>query len=306
MLELAGRAVRAELARQVADAVFAEDGRPEEFARLGARVGPADGGRRHAAWFEFHGEADVVPASFGEEMAGKILFVEPLADGHAADVAGDAAGRRCAVPPVEAVLPGDVAVALLGVEEIVGDEQVGMLARADASVRGRDTPAAAVGLVTHLLVLVVDEGEDVAPAFLVPRAFDQAAGADGVAGGEGLCVGDEQPPHVRLPAGAPDPGGPEDGTQQAFHAAGRDVDQELRDFAVRDRFEVAAQRGDVPIVHEVDAALDVGPGLFDELMQARLGPFQRRLVVPQFAEEGRAGGRGNRAEKGSQFRFVER
>ena len=82
----------------------------------------------------------------------------------------------------------------------------------------------------------------------------------------------EEPDMRRL---RPDPCREEHRGQQAFHAAGRDVDQEPVYLAllltIVNRHQVVADRPDVPALRELTARLDHMPSLTDELNQTFLG-----------------------------------
>ncbi len=65
----------------------------------------------------------------------------------------------------------------------------------------------------------------------------------------------------------PAPGGPEDGDEQAFHVAGRDVDDEVVDLKIGDGLEVFADEADVPVVDVGCGGFDDGPGEADVLIE---------------------------------------
>ena len=122
-------------------------------------------------------------------------------------------------------------------------------------------------------VLVACQDDLVAPAFEIPITLDKASHFGGIANGEVLAVRAAEEPDMRRLR--PDPCREEHRGQQAFHAAGRDVDQQAVYLAlllaIVNRHQVVAYGPDMPALRELTARLDHMPSLTDELNQTFLG-----------------------------------
>jgi hypothetical protein len=151
---------------------------------------------------------------------------------------------------------------------VVDDEPLGTPA-GQARARGRCVAEALLGVGVLLFAAVVFLPLD-GPALLEPRVGDQVSHVHHVAGRQLLVVARGDVLHPGLAAGAPLPGGPEDGGQHRLRGAGRHVDQEPGDLALGHGLKVFAHHLHAPAGDERGRGVEDVPRLFDELEQGQL------------------------------------